>query len=425
MSGELSADELPEGYRPLSGGDLRDYLADDSALRGRLGGDPQDWSVIEVSDGNLNLVHMVSGPAGRLCTKQALPHVRVDEDWRLPLDRSANESAYLTALAPHVGATLPTLYHYDPTLFLIVMEALIPHRILRQDLIDGHRVPGVAETLGHYVARASFFTSDLYLPLEKKFNLLAAFTGNHALKRISAELIFQDPYRDHPRNRWTSPYLDELVAEIRRDPALKLAASRLGARFLGETQALIHGDLHTGSVMATSVDHRVIDPEFSAFGPIGLDLGAFVANLLMAYFAQDGLPGDRIDHADWILQQIPAFWTSFRAEFLALWHKHGQGDAYPAALFVDPGGQEALASERERYLSALFDDLLGYAAVKIIRRITGFAHVADFETIAEPSRRALCEARALRLAISLLRSPDAYPDISALLSAARQEASHV
>jgi 5-methylthioribose kinase len=39
--------------------------------------------------------------------------------------------------------------------------------------------------------------------------------------------------------------------------------------FLTRAEALLHGDLHTGSVMVTESDTRVIDPEFAFFGPIG------------------------------------------------------------------------------------------------------------------------------------------------------------
>lgn len=38
----------------------------------------------EVGDGNINFVYILSGPAGALCLKQALPYVRcVGEGWPL------------------------------------------------------------------------------------------------------------------------------------------------------------------------------------------------------------------------------------------------------------------------------------------------------------------------------------------------------
>ena len=40
--------------------------------------------------------------------------------------------------------------------------------------------------------------------------------------------------------------------------------------------------------MATEHDTRVIDPEFAFYGPIGFDVGALLANYLIAYLAQPG-----------------------------------------------------------------------------------------------------------------------------------------
>lgn len=59
-------------------------------------------------------------------------------------------------------------------------------------------------------------------------------------------------------------------------------------RFCERAQALIHGDLHTGSIMVTSDSTQVIDPEFAFYGPMGFDIGAFLGNLILAYFSQDG-----------------------------------------------------------------------------------------------------------------------------------------
>jgi 5-methylthioribose kinase len=40
-------------------------------------------------------------------------------------------------------------------------------------------------------------------------------------------------------------------------------------KFLCHAEALVHGDLHSGSIMATADDVCVIDPGFAYFGPMG------------------------------------------------------------------------------------------------------------------------------------------------------------
>lgn len=68
----------------------------------------------------------------------------------------------------------------------------------------------------------------------------------------------------------------------------KLKISYRFCRFCERAQALIHGDLHTGSIMVTADSTQVIDPEFAFYGPMGFDIGAFLGNLILAFFAQDG-----------------------------------------------------------------------------------------------------------------------------------------
>src|SRR6202043_281670 len=130
-----------------------------------------------------------------------------------------------------------------------------------------------------------------------------------------------------PRNHHTAPQLDGLAADLRRDGPLKAAAARLGQQFLNNPQALIHGDLHSGSIMVADGDSRVIDPEFAFYGPIGFDLGAFFGNLLLSWYSQPGhasADDDRIEYQAWILEQARTFWDTFRRRFLALWTEHGK-----------------------------------------------------------------------------------------------------
>ena len=402
----------PPGYHSLNENSVLTFLGGVPDIRARLGGDAAQWAVREVGDGNLNLVFLVNGPAGAVCVKQSLPYVRAaGESWPMPLERTYFEQAYYGLVGPHVEGLAPEIYHYDPALFAIVMEQLSPHIIMRRGLIEGRRYPDAARHVGDYIARASFFTSDLAISLDKKFAGVADFANNLALRRITAELVFTDPYRVMERNRWTSPELDDVAASIRADGPLKVAAARRGYQFLASAQALIHGDLHTGSVMVTETDTRVIDPEFAVYGPIGFDLGAFLANLLMSYYSQPGhasAEDDRSSLQAWLLEQIPIFWQSFVERFRQLWRDNAAGDAYPKDLFTSASDHEAFAAEQDRFLDELFADMIGFAGAKIIRRIFGFAHNADFEQIADRTVRAQAEIEAVRLARVFLLEPQRF-----------------
>lgn len=83
-------------------------------------------------------------------------------------------------------------------------------------------------------------------------------------------------------------------------------------RFCERAQALIHGDLHTGSVMVTHDSTQVIDPEFAFYGPMGFDIGAFLGNLILAFFAQDGHADEQNDRK---VSSIPLSFTCFQLLF--------------------------------------------------------------------------------------------------------------
>jgi 5-methylthioribose kinase len=413
--------DAPSTYRILDTDTVPAFIEALPEIRARLGGRPESWRVHEVGDGNLNLVFIVQGAAGSVCVKQALPHVRVAGDsWPMTLERAFFEASYYSAVAPYVGGLIPQIYHYDPELYCTVMECLSPHIILRQGLIAGRRYPNAARDIGEYIARACFSTSDFARPFEQKMDGIALFARNKELLRITVDLVFCDPYRSSERNRHTSPQLDAIVADLRGDSRLKAAAARFGQKFLNEVQALVHGDLHSGSVMVTEGDTRVIDPEFAFYGPMGFDLGAFLGNLLLSWYSQPGYAtaqDDRLAYQHWILEQTKAFWESFRSSFLALWAENAHGDVLPLSMFSRPEEATTLESARNTFVEGLFADMLGFGACKMIRRIVGFAHVIDFDWIQDAAVRARCEASALSMARTLLTQPAQFHSIEDVIDA--------
>ena len=247
-----SADPQQDEYRILHDADLRDYLAAVPEIAARLGGEPAAWTLIEVGDGNLNLVFIVKGAAGGVAVKQALPYVRlVGESWPLPLSRSHYEYLALTHQARLVPGLVPAVLHHNEGLALVVMELIEPHVIMRKGLIAGALYPNFVGDIAGFLARTLFFSSDLAVPAAVKKEGIAAFAGNHALCKITEDLIFTDPYRVAEQNRWTQPWLDAVAAEFREDLDVHAAVSRLKLKFLNAPEALIHGDLHTGSIMVT------------------------------------------------------------------------------------------------------------------------------------------------------------------------------
>jgi 5-methylthioribose kinase len=410
-------------YRILRDADLRDYLAQVPAVALRLGGSAADWSIDEVGDGNLNLVFIVKGTSSGIAVKQALPYVRlVGESWPLPLSRSHYEHMALVHQAGLAPGLVPAVLHHNEALALIAMELLEPHIIMRKGLISGTSYPRFVDHITTFLARTLFLSSDLAVPAAQKKEGIGAYAGNHALCKITEDLIFTDPYFQAEQNRWTSPWLDATAASFREDLDLHVAISRLKLKFMGSPEALIHGDLHTGSIMVTHSETKVIDPEFAFYGPMGFDIGAVLGNLVMGYLASVGherSPGERRSLEAWMLETIESVWAEFSRKFVELWRAEAHGDAYPAALFSGKTGAARLEAERQAYMDRLFQDTVGFAAAKIIRRILGLAHNIDFEWIEDPRLRATCEARSLRLARAMMLDAPSFRTIGDVTKAAK------
>jgi 5-methylthioribose kinase len=395
---------------------LPSRLGGNTALRERIGDDCSGWKVSEIGDGNLNLVFIVKGEKGSAIVKQALPYVRlVGEQWPLPLKRSFFEYHALTRQAQRDPGMVPAVYFFDAEQAMIVMEYLSPHVILRHALIEGRQLPRIGHDLGLFAARTLFRGSDLCMPtLDKKADV-ALFSDNGALCDITENLVFSDPYIEAPMNRHTSPQLDVLVGELRRDRDLKVEAQRMKHLFSAKAETLCHGDLHSGSVMVADDDTRVIDPEFAFYGPISFDVGMLLANFWMSYFSQAGheqAPGERDSMRAYLLGTVDAVWATFCAEFSKLWHSERNGILYQASLFEQRGDVLGAEQALVRVLDDVYREMLGFAGVEILRRILGLAHNADFETIADPDRRALCESKALKLGRHLTVNRERIPGLA-------------
>ena len=413
----MSSNFKPKNYKPLEVSTIKNFIESNDKIKNIIG-DTEEIEIKEVGDGNLNLVFFVESKKNSICIKQPLPYLRVLKDWPLTLKRSYYESEYMSIHSNHVSDLMPKIYDFDPELCTITMEKLSPHIIMRHGLINATKYDKFAEDISTFMAKTLFFTSDLYLKADQKKELNSRFIMNTELCKITEDLIFTDPYMYNKNNRWTSPHLDKQKKEIENNDDLKIAVSRLKIKFMSETQSLLHGDLHTGSIMVTENDTKVIDPEFAFYGPMGFDVGALLANLLMNFFSQNGHennPGERKDFKKWILNLINMIWIKFENKFCNLWDEYPKGDGYPIQLFKN---KNIIKTEQKNYLQNIYNDSIGFAGAKIIRRIFGFAHNIDFDWIKDDKIRATCENKCANLGIRMQINPSKFKDISSLIEAA-------
>ncbi|TYC49416.1 S-methyl-5-thioribose kinase [Rhodobacterales bacterium] len=407
-------------YKPLTPDELGERLSVVPAIAERVGTDPASWTVREVGDGNLNLVFIVEGPKGTVIVKQALPYVRlVGDSWPLPLYRAFYENNALVRQAERDPGSVPEVYYFDEAQALIVMEYLSPHKILRRKLIDGEKVDGLGPFLGRFCARTAFRGSELSMKSADKKSDVALFAGNVEIPAITEALVFTDPYYAAEMNHH-SEGLEEVVKDLRANRELKARAQRMLMKFASNTETMVHGDLHSGSIMSTDNDSRVIDPEFVQYGPLGFDIGMLVANFLMAYLSQ---PAHREEadldiYQEWILSVIDETLSTFEAEFTHLWTHERTGMLYPAALFEDQG--QSSADICAGVLADIRKDALAICGIEMHRRTLSLAHNADFEEISDEALKCRLEVRNLAMGTELVLRAETIGSTQMLLNLARQ-----
>lgn len=413
-------------YRPLDSLSVIDYLRDVAGLDGVL--DRRGPMVAaEVGDGNLNQVFIVThqeDPAQSVVLKQALPYLRVaGEDWPLTRERMRFETQALlkhNELAPGLA---PVVFHADDEMSLVVMENLSDLAVMRRPLVARQRFPHFADHISTFLARTLFFTSDLYLTGIEKKELQATFINPHLCK-IQEDFVFTNPFMTSSENQW-NPLLEEEVRAVRQDGALKVALAHIKEGFMTHAQALIHSDLHTGSIMVNGEKTKVIDPEFAFMGPMGFDVGAVLENLVLnhlSHFAHTPDPEQRADYQAYLLEMIRQIWTQFAQKFDALWADHNQGELAPNAYWDFPGGDAAFAEFRRGYIQRILRDVAGYGGAKFLRRMMGIVSVWDISSIEDPARRAVAERLAIRSGRRWVMEAPTIQTIDQLIAIVEEEA---
>lgn len=368
------------------------------AKRLNLFSDDAQLTCSEIGDGNLNYVFRIQDPrSGKgIILKQALPYAKVvGESWPLTLKRAEIEANALKKHGEFATGLVPKVYAVDEELAITVMEDLSRLTIVREGLIDLESYPKLATDIGKYLAQTLFHTSDFALhPFEKK-KLVSEFS-NPELCKITEDLIFTDPFFDHETNDF-EPSLRGTVEAIWSNEPLKLEVAKLKKSFLTEAEALLHGDLHTGSIFASETETKVIDPEFAFYGPIGFDVGLFLANLIVQTITRDG------EQRNVILRHIEQTWEVFSAQFSELWKNRA------VESYKDTEGFKAYV------LDKIFQDALGFAGCELIRRTIGLAHVKDLDGILDEDLRILSKKQALHIGELLLLNRKEISSIQAVI----------
>lgn len=369
-------------------------------------------NIDEIGDGNLNFVYIISNRTYEksLIVKQAVPYLRIaGEGFPLSRERMNYEIRALTFYEELVPNLVPKIYYADEVMSLVIMENLSEHTIMRKGLIDTIFYPNFSEHISTFLAQTLFYSSSLYLNSIEKRALIDRFNHNTELCKLTEDFVFTAPFMDDETNE-INPELLEEAAILFKESEFKKNVLKLKYIFMTQNDALLHGDLHTGSIMLNEKETYVIDPEFAFVGPFAFDIGALIANMINAYISHFYRSEDSKYQA-WILESIGEIYTQFEAKFLELWAQHPNSALLKEGFIEEKGLDEF----KRLFMKNIFSQSIGFAGCKMARRVFGIAGVEDIRGIEDREKRKKAEMMALRVGKDLILNYEDISDVEGLL----------
>jgi len=365
----------------------------------------------EIGDGNINYVFRVwEAGEGSKTDRKSIILKQGDSLLRSsgrPLDirRTEIEAKALMGYDKRSTGLSPKVYQFDAVMSVIAMEDLYHHENLRKALLQAKVYPQLSEDISTFIVRNTLLTSDLAMDPKDKKKSQKEFI-NPDMCDITEDLVFTEPFTDYKERNVVLPEnLAFVERELYRDKDLHLEAGKLKSTFMNRGEALIHGDLHTGSIFVTEDSTRILDAEFAYYGPIAYDLGNFLGNLFfpMAYHRLVNIDEKKnltreMDFLVWLEQTIVAVIDRFNHKWKRLYENR----------VTDP-----LFSKKEYqewYLDRILRESISMAGLEIIRRIVGDAKVEDIERIQDTGKRVKVERVLILMAKDFIKDGKGFKD---------------
>ena len=342
-----------------------------------------DWDIdsikveIPKEHGNLNHVCRVSDNKGHsIYIKQAGDSLRISEDMKATLDRNRQESEILQIEEKYAKGMVPHIYFYDTVMSACGMEDCSDFEIMRFSMLEHKIFKGFADKISEFMVNTLLMTSDIVMDHKEKKELTRKFITPD-LDDITEKLVLMEPYLGAERNNIFPPNKEFVEIELYKDELLHLEVSKLKFNFMSNAEALLHGDLHTGSIFIKENEIKVFDCEFGTFAPMGYDIGNIVANMIFAYV--NGLVYEKKDFCRWVNETIENIIDNFINKYNYKYDK----------LVTEPMAK--VKGFKEYYLGNIISDAAGYTGTELHRRTIGMANVLDLTSIEDAYKRTLAE----------------------------------
>jgi 5-methylthioribose kinase len=352
----------------------------------------------EIGDGNLNYVFRVVDQkhGDTVIIKQAGHTARISDEFKLSTDRIRIEANVLLLQDKLSPGLVPTVYLFDEVMSCCAMEDLSGYTIMRTALINHETFPAFADHITTFMVNNLLLTSDVVMEHKAKKQLVQQYI-NTELCEITEDLVYTEPFYDNNnRNELTRGNEEWIQSTIYEDEELKLETAKLKFSFMNNAQALLHGDLHTGSIFITKESTKVIDPEFAFYGPMGYDIGNVIANLFFSW-ANGNAHGNK-DFTAWIEKTIEDVVDQFKEKLLFKWDQEVKELTAKQADF------------KEWYLGEVLADTAAVTGLELARRIIGLAKVNDITSIIDSDKRNEAERICLTAAIRFIKQRSQFTE---------------
>jgi len=288
------------------------------------------WKASAIMGGNVNYAFVVENTANnkKVFVKQAPEFVAIFGPDGFPLSSERMEkeinvyAEWNTMLTSNSETFLPEIYFFDKSKMTVCMEFLDGYELLDHVLVSSK--DGVfpmptswSDGLGKFMGTVHAATHSSNIGKEKVLSYAQEYE-NRPMRDIQLEFVFTKAYKESTDEQRAGL---ELTAEFLEQVEL-LKSQYNYVPTTGETDAslvLCHGDLHPGSVMVVADeksagnDVKVIDPEFTVYGPPGLDVGSLLSGYILGAIHQ--AYSKNAAAAENIIDAIQRIWESYVAAF--------------------------------------------------------------------------------------------------------------
>ena len=350
----------------------------------------------EIGDGNINYVFRIrSLQDGHSAVVKQADRLLRSSGRLLDQNRSRIEAAILKLEGELAPGFVPEVYHYDEVMAATAMEDVSAFRNLRRELAANRIYPHLSKTLPVFMVDTLLPTTDLILDAEEKKRRVQFFI-NPELCKITEDLVLTEPYYNYKDRNIITPGNESFVEQkLYRDEELHAEAAALRLNFMNNAQALLHGDLHTGSVFANETGIRVLDPEFAFYGPMGYDIGNVIGNLYFSWANKIFAHSTEEEAAAAVRALKTCIAEVYDKTRERLEKRYDEWVTLP--LYRIP-------AFREEGIGSVMADAAGYAGTEIIRRTVGDSKVMEITSVTDPEQRIPMERALVYFGAELIKN---------------------